>query len=115
MLQMFFLLYFLIDSFKETQRSRRVSILLFALLLFSCKVVCDSFAIPWTVACQVLCPWYFPGKNTEVGYHFFLQGNLPNPGIEPASPALQGSPLFSLSNRKKILEALIVGICGQDS
>ena len=28
----------------------------------------------------------FPGKNTGVGCHFLLQGNLPNPGIEPTSP-----------------------------
>ena len=29
------------------------------------------------------------GKNTGVGSHFFPQGNLPNPGIELASPAPQ--------------------------
>ena len=29
------------------------------------------------------------GKNTGVGCHALLQGNLPNPGIEPQSPALQ--------------------------
>ena len=23
---------------------------------------------------QFLCPWDFPGKNTGVGSHFFLQG-----------------------------------------
>ena len=32
------------------------------------------------------CPWHSPGKNTGVGCHFLLQGNLPHPGIEPASP-----------------------------
>ena len=31
-----------------------------------------------------------PGKNTRVGCHFLLQGNLPDPGIKPASPALAG-------------------------
>ena len=31
----------------------------------------------------------FPGQNTGVGCHFFLQGNLPHPGIEPGSLALQ--------------------------
>ena len=48
------------------------------------------FATLWTVARQVLCPWNFPGKNTGVGCHFLLQGNLPNPGIKPLSPALTG-------------------------
>ena len=40
---------------------------------------------------RFFCPWDFPGKNTGVGGHFLLQGNLPDPGIEPVSrmsPAL---------------------------
>ena len=32
----------------------------------------------------------FPGKNIGVGCCFLLQENLPNPGIELASPALAG-------------------------
>ena len=35
-----------------------------------------------------LCPWDFPGKNTGGGCHFLCPehpGNLPEPGIEPAS------------------------------
>ena len=41
---------------------------------------------------QVLgaCPWDSPGKNTGVGYHFLLQGNLPNPGMLSMSVALAG-------------------------
>ena len=38
-------------------------------------------------------PWDSPGKNTGVGCYFLLQGNLPDPGIEPTppeSPALPG-------------------------
>ena len=35
---------------------------------------------PWTVAHQVPCPWSFPGKNIEVGCHFFLQGIFPTQG-----------------------------------
>ena len=49
------------------------------------------FATLWTVACQD--PWDFPGKNTGVGCHALLQGNLSDPGIEPVSlmsPALEG-------------------------
>ena len=34
-----------------------------------------------------------PGKNTGVGCHALLQGNLPNPGIEPRSPSLQADSL----------------------
>ena len=36
-----------------------------------------------------------PGKNTRVGSHFLLQGNLPNPGTEPRSPKLQADSLPS--------------------
>ena len=38
-------------------------------------------------------PCKFPGKNTGVGCHFLLWGNLPDPGMETASlasPALAG-------------------------
>ena len=34
-------------------------------------------------------PWNSPGQNTGVGSRSLLQGNLPNPGIEPRPPALQ--------------------------
>ena len=44
-----------------------------------------------------LCPWNFPGTNTEVGCHFLLQGIFPmqgsNAGVKPmslASPVLPG-------------------------
>ena len=36
-----------------------------------------------------------PGKNTGVGCHALLQGDLPNPGIEPRSHALQADSLPS--------------------
>ena len=31
----------------------------------------------------ILCPWDSLGKNTEMGCHALLQGNPPNPGMEP--------------------------------
>ena len=34
-------------------------------------------------------PWNSPGHNTRVGSLSLLQGELPNPGIEPKSLALQ--------------------------
>ena len=41
------------------------------------------FATPQTVACQVLCPRAFPGKNIGVGCHFLLQGIFPTQGSNP--------------------------------
>ena len=32
---------------------------------------------PWIEATSLLCPWYFPGKNTGVGCHFLLQEIFP--------------------------------------
>ena len=32
------------------------------------------FAATWTIACNLHCPWDFPGKNTRMGCHFLLQG-----------------------------------------
>ena len=36
----------------------------------------------------LFCPWNSPGKNTGVDNHSLLQGDLPDPWIEPVSPAL---------------------------
>ena len=38
-------------------------------------------------------PWNSPGQDTGVGSLSLLQGNLPNPGIEPRSSALQADSL----------------------
>ena len=47
------------------------------------------------MATRLLRPHDSPGKNTGVGCHFLLQVTLPNPGIEPGSPALQADALTS--------------------
>ena len=36
-----------------------------------------------------------PGKNTGVGHHALLQGNLSNRGFKPRSPELQADALLS--------------------
>ena len=36
--------------------------------------------ILYHLSCQPLCAWDFPGKNTEVGCHFLLQGIFWNQG-----------------------------------
>ena len=38
---------------------------------------------------RLLCTRNSPGKNTGMGSHSLLQGDLPSQGIEPRSPALQ--------------------------
>ena len=46
-------------------------------LLFSRSVMPD-YATPWTVPLHAPRPWNFPGKNTDVGCHFLLQGIFPD-------------------------------------
>ena len=41
------------------------------------------FAILWTIAARLLCPWDSPGNNTGVGCHAFLQGIFPTQGSNP--------------------------------
>ena len=47
-----------------------------------CAQLCPTLCDP--MDCRPPGPWNFPGKNTRVGCHFLLQGNLPGPGIERA-------------------------------
>ena len=71
-------------------------------VLLICVCVCDTHsaiahsATPRTGARQA--PSVYgdsPGKNTGVGCHFLLHGNLPCPGVKPQSPALQTDSLAS--------------------
>ena len=39
-------------------------------------------------------PWNSVGQNTGAGSHSLLQGDLPNPGVEPMSPALEADSLL---------------------
>ena len=48
------------------------------------------FATPWTVACQAPLSMGFPRQEYWSGFPFSSPGDLPDPGIKPASPALAG-------------------------
>jgi len=62
-----------------------------------CTVTSHSLGSRGLWPSRLLCPWGSPGKNTGVGCHFLLQGNLPDSGIKPlssSSPALQVDSLL---------------------
>ena len=61
----------------------------------SCSVLSDSFWLRELYPTSLLCPWDSPGKNTGVGSHFLLQGNLPDSGIDPGSPSMQADSLLT--------------------
>ena len=48
------------------------------------------FANVWTIACQAPLSMGFPRQEYWRGLPFLSAGDLPNPGIEPTSPALAG-------------------------
>ena len=75
-----------------------------ALLLFSHHVMSDSFVSPWTVARQTPLFMEFSRQEYWSGLLFPSPGNLPNPGTEPMSPALQVDSLL-LSPQESPLSA----------
>ena len=58
--------------------------------LFNRVVMSYSFATPWTVAHQAPLSMGFPSQEYWSGLPFHSPGDLPDPGIEPTSPALAG-------------------------
>ena len=90
----------------------------------------NSFVTPWTVACLAPLSMGFPRQKFWSGLPFPSLGDLPNPGIEPASPALWpdssplshwGSPFIGICvyvymyilffNQKKTALQCCVGFC----
>ena len=65
------------------------------------------FATPWTVAYQALPCMGFSRQEYWSGLPFPSPGDLPNPGIEPGSPALQTDALLSEPPGKHLIVVLI--------
>ena len=53
------------------------------------------FATPWTVAQQAPPPMEFSRQEYRSGLPFPSPGDLPEPGTEPGSPALEADALAS--------------------
>ena len=56
-------------------------------VLFSCSLMSNFFLTPWTVARQAPLSVEFSRQDYWRGLLFPSLGNLPDPGIEPTSPA----------------------------
>ena len=63
-----------------------------------CSVLSDSSATSWTIYSLLgsSVHWNFPDKNTEVGCHFLLQGNLLIQGLNLCLLRLLNWPADSL-------------------
>ena len=64
------------------------------------RSVVQFFATPWTVACQVPLSLGFSRQEYWGGLSFPSPGDLPDPGIEPGSPALQVDFFYCLIHRE---------------
>ena len=72
-----------------------------------CAQSCESFATPWTVACQSPLSMEFSRVDHWSGLPFPSPGDLSNPGTEPRSPPLQADALPSESPRKPEMRNLL--------
>ena len=68
--------------------------------MLSRSVVSDSLRPPGLQSTRLLCPWGFSRQEYWNGLPCPPTGHLPNPGIEPRSPALKADPLASESPGK---------------
>ena len=73
----------------------RLFMCLLAICMSSLACVCvlshlQLFATTWIKAHRLLYPWDFPGKHTEAGCHFFLQGIFTTQGMNLYLCALAG-------------------------
>ena len=55
--------------------------------------LCLTLKTPWTIACKAPLSKGFPRQEYWSELPFPSPGDLPNPGIEPRSPALQADSL----------------------
>ena len=54
---------------------------------------CPTLATPWTAACQAPLSMGFSRQEYWGGLPFPFPEDLPDPGVEPRSPALQADSL----------------------
>ena len=71
------------------------------------SVVSDSLRCHGLQLARLLCPWGFSRQEYWSGLPCPPPGDLPNPGIEPRSPALQVDSLLSEPDREVISHNLL--------
>ena len=77
--------------------------------------LCLTLATPWMVAHQALLSMEFSRQEYGSELPFLAPGVLPDPGIEPLSPAFQldSLPLSHLESSPKTIHLFIYSIMGQ--
>ena len=69
--------------------------------------LCLTLATPWNVARQALLPMGFPRQEYWSGFSFPSPGDLPDPGMEPGSPAFIGGFFTNWVTREFLIFFLI--------
>ena len=80
--------------------------------VLSCFSHVQLFVTQWTIACQTPLSMGFSRQEYWSGLPFPPPGDLPNPGIEPVSPALEGG-FFSTEPPGKPIHDIDQSICSQ--
>ena len=93
-----------------TQRTWNLHLLPHIAIMHACMLSCFSclrpFATKWTVACQAPLSMGFSRQEYWSGLPYHLPETLPNPDMEPmspAAPALQGDSLLLVPRRTCII------------
>ena len=81
----------MLTSFKERDSYKTVNFRV--VVVFSHRVLSDSFVTPWTIGYQAPLSMGFPRQEYWSGLPFPSPGDLPDPGIKPESPELAGRVL----------------------
>ena len=76
--------------------------------MLSCLVVSNSFATPWTIAFQVLLCMGFRRQEYWNGLPFPSPEDVPDPGIEPTSPALADRFFTTETSQKHHIKGVCV-------
>ena len=71
------------------------------------------FVTPWSVAYQALPPKGFSRQEYWSGLPFLSPGDLPIPGIEPGSPALQADALLAEPPEKSLGQVTSASLVAQ--
>ena len=80
-----------VKTYKTVRRNRQILNLQSEISIFLPQL----YVTPWTVAHQAPLPMEFSRQEYWSGLPFPPPGDLPDPGIEPGSPALQVDSLPS--------------------
>ena len=82
-------------------------------VIFSVAAVVSDFPNLWTVACQAPLPMGFSRQEYRSGFPCPPPGDLPDLGIEPASPALQMDSLLLSHQRIPISNMNLCLFCAR--